>query len=228
MPKDDNLIEDDADGGAASSAQPPKTATVVKALRKIMFEGDVHGPEKAAKYLIDTYYSGDIEKYREHGKDSPSLKAIADHPDAEWKKGTIHAWLQVHDFRERAGRNWVLGFSHLKEALNLRNLDEQVKLLDIAEKQNWSSRQIREEVKKNRPASNAGRRPDPGYFRALKVITKALAQEDALQGLAAAAANPKLRTQLEQGVAEIEAWLEQVRDALEAPMGDELPLDADD
>lgn len=199
---------EDAEMSAASSREePPKINDVVSALNEIMAAASLDGPERAAQYLINVYYEGDLAKYRSRDGEAPSLREIAEHPQAKWSKRTIYDWLRVYDFRDSTKRDWRLEFTHFREAMNLPDHDARVALLERAEREGWPSRKLKEHVRATKPESKAGRPPDPGFVRAMKAVRKAIEDKASLAGVEGAVTDPKAAKVLAEDIARVREWL---------------------
>ncbi len=207
---------------------PPKIKEVISVLNQIMSAATLDGPERAAHYLINVYYDGDLEKYRSRDGDAPSLKEIAEDPDAKWSKRTIYDWLRVYDFRDATNRQWKLEFTHFREAMNLPDHEARVAVLERAEKEGWASRKLKEHIRATKPESKAGRPPDPGYLRAMKAVRKAVQDKTARHGVDAAMADPKAAKALTADIKLVRSWLESLEMAMEvAKAGEEHGAEAE-
>ncbi len=216
---DNDLAVDTVAATSREGERPDEVASrAVADLRRILLGNELDGPERAAKYLLDQFYEGSLETFRTRGADHPSLQAIVDHPDSSWSKGTVHAWLQVHDLCDRAGRrDWVLGFTHLRMVLPLGDLDKQVALLDEAAAGNWTTRQVKDAVRAQKPAGGAGRKPHAPYRRALNLVRRAIGADDVLEGLEDAVRDPDVRSDIEDVMREVEHWMASMRGAMVRP-----------
>jgi hypothetical protein len=207
---------DDRRGTSEAGRGPAmRTGQPVLGLRRILLTSNLASRQEAARLILEERFEGSVERFRRHGRGAPSLAEIANHPDSDWKKGTIYDWMRAYVFCHDVGRmDWVLGHSHLCAVLALPSQEIAVGLLKRAEAGSWSTRPLKEAVAEVCPPRRTGRKRDAPIVRALKTMTGALRTARPLGGLDALRGSHDLDREVVNRLEAVERFTRSVRDAL--------------
>jgi hypothetical protein len=113
---------------------------------------------RVGELVIQEIYEGSLEAWAEHGTRSISYRKLAHRGDLIMSPSALCRAVAVYTLCERFGgrESWRhLTASHLQEVLPLP-VDQQERLLDIAEAEHWTVARLRAEVSKRRPPRRRG------------------------------------------------------------------------
>lgn len=117
---------------------------VVREIRLVKRNNDLGEVFEIANVLLEAFFDGDIEVYRERGEDDPSVRKVAEHADLPLSGITLYRYLRIADLAARLGgvaRFANLELSHFREVLGLP-FEQQKSLLETANAEGWKVDQL--------------------------------------------------------------------------------------
>lgn len=131
------------------------------------------------KLIIDSFYSGRLDAWRNHGAKGISFRKLAKHPDLPMSPAALYRSVAIYELAERLSIDGErrVSTSHLRLLLPLRG-DEQARLLRLAEANAWSvSRlelEIASSVKVVERRQRGGRKRRSRLRKAIEVLEKCI------------------------------------------------------
>jgi hypothetical protein len=153
---------------------------VVTKLNEMARASGVELAREMGEIIIDNFFGGELERYRERGERDASLRALAKHPALLMSPASVYRAVGIYDLTERFGTDWKhLSASHLRAVLGLGENDQQ-KLLTQAEDKEWTADKVEAEAIKLRKkvADGRGRPALPRFQKSLNHIGKYFADVD--------------------------------------------------
>jgi len=143
------------------------------------------------KLIVDTFYQGDFQGWREHGNKEASLRKLAarfenDEESTGMSAAGIYRVVAIYELDKRlnVSARKHLTVTHIRSVIGLPPA-EQKRLIDEAEGNEWTTRKLEEVVAKVRKKSSDGRgRPAlPAFVKTLNALGKLAIREDAFADL---------------------------------------------
>jgi hypothetical protein len=109
------------------------------------------------KLIIDSFYGGDVGRWRARGPKTCSFRKLARHPALLLSPGALYRSVAIYELCERLGVNsWKrVSATHLRAVLSLPP-EHQQRLLLEAEAQGWPVRRLEQEVASLGPQRDRG------------------------------------------------------------------------
>lgn len=141
------------------------------------------------KLIVDRFYGGKFDAWREHGAKETSLRKLADrfeNTEGGLSAAGIYRVIAIYELEERhhVSARKQLTVTHVRAVIGLPE-KEQGQLLDEAEKRNWSTRELEEKAaairKKN--GDGRGRPPLPAFVKSINKLKKMVDDKTAFEDL---------------------------------------------
>lgn len=136
------------------------------------------------EYVLQTFFDGDVESVRSHGRKHASFRALGDREDLHagytfiWR--SVNMVLQLRQLPAPVAEQ--LPFTHHIALLPIKAEDAKRKLAEKAVKGSWTSRQLAGEVKeiraKQRAKTKVGRPPLPEVVKLVGHLFRVIGKND--------------------------------------------------
>ena len=167
-------------GGNSIVSKDDPIERTVEDLRKVSRSAALEFAIQIGTIIIDRFYNGDAEQWRNRGTKHASFRKLAAHPMLPLSPGALYRAVAICELTRRfSGRRSVmhLGCSHLRAVLGL-SVDEQCRLLDEAYESQWTVDRLTCEAAMVRPQPRkGGRRPTAPVVRAVRAVQRCVENE---------------------------------------------------
>lgn len=163
------LIVPDASGVAVTDDVIDEVAA---AIRDMQHERGLKLAYDIGKLVVDRFYGGDIEELHRRGAKDASLRKLAEHPALDRSRSWLHQSIGIYALVERRGGVHTcghLGSSHVRAVLALPHKDQD-KLLEKAQEQGWTVKELEAEAKKVHEHTKQGKGGRPALPRFVKSV----------------------------------------------------------
>ncbi len=135
------------------------------------------------QYVVDTFFDGDYANFNKRGDGHLTFHDLATRDDLIVSKSVLHRSVQILELHKRLGEpEWRrVTATHYREVLALED-KHQATLLERAEKEGWSSRELAVAAKKKKPSDGRGRPPLPSFVKAIGKLGKLVDDHETLFG----------------------------------------------
>lgn len=189
---------------------------VVRELNALCKKATFDFATSVGRLIVDRFYGGDLDAWRNRGPKVVSFRMLARHPDLPMSPAALYRSVAIYELSRSlpAGHCVRLSTSHLRLVLPLARAD-QLRLLAEADAQGWSVSRLRErvallEVTTDKPArSRGGRKRGPRLRKTMRILQSCLQPTNSLVG--ADDDDLDLSPETARSLADL---LERVRDAL--------------
>jgi hypothetical protein len=150
-----------------------KTERVVESIREFINQASLDTALGIGKLVIDEFYDGNLNRWRKRGPKDASLRKLARHEKLPISASCLYRSIAIYElFARLDGKTrWSrLSATHFRAVLALSE-EEQIKQLDAAQENTWSTKKLEEEVIKCRKSTNGIGRPRlPKLVKSLRCI----------------------------------------------------------
>jgi hypothetical protein len=138
----------ETDGGGLDGDPVERT---VQALQRICRLATFDFAIEVGSLIVNTFYGGNIEAWRQRGKKDTSLRRLSRHPLLPMSAVALYRSISIYEMCRRLEiPKWRhLTTSHLRTVLGIPPLDQK-RLLELAERNTWTVRRLEQEVKTQR------------------------------------------------------------------------------
>lgn len=135
---------------------------------------------KVGRIVMDHFYQGDTDLWRNRGTKDASFRKLADRADLQMSASGLHRCVAVYDLSCRVGVSTLkhLDVSHIYAVLGLET-DVQRRLLEQAGEHGWSVQQVLDEARavRREAKGNRGRPPLPAFVKTITRMRRLLDPE---------------------------------------------------
>ena len=144
--------------------------------------------QEIGRFVIDTFFAGHVDSFREHGRNHVSFRALAKREDLrvsyQWLWRAVSIVLQLEALPEAAATK--LPYTHHTLLLPIKDEKKKAKLANKAMEKGLSKREfelaVRKVRDKERGGSRVGRRPLPRFIKTINKLEKLAVESDDLWG----------------------------------------------
>ena len=131
---------------------------------------------EVGRYILDTFFDGDAHTFEERAGGHVSFRELARQPDMPFGHDHLSKSVRVVQLVERLPPTTAsrLTMTHHVRLLSVRDPDKRLELAQQAAAEQWSTRELEEQVRKVVKPTKQGRPRKPAVVKALARITKAL------------------------------------------------------
>lgn len=149
---------------------------VVQKIRELARLRTIEMSCEVGKVIVEHFYDGDLAVWRDRGVKDASFRKLAERDDLPMSASGLYRCVGIYDLAENLGGVSALkhvGSSHLAAVLGLPP-GEQKRLVDGAERDKWTVKQVEVEAAKIREKSRArqGRPKLPNYEKSIRALGK--------------------------------------------------------
>jgi hypothetical protein len=158
---------------------------IVGELRTLARAATLELAVRVGRVVVERFYGGRVEVWRQRGRRCPSFRKLAEHPDLPMSATALYRSVCIFEVFERLGgiATWKhVGASHVRAVLPLPPTDQERLLLD-AEASGWSVRRLDEEAARLRAvrSERRGRPRQPRVVKALRELERCMSALDDLE-----------------------------------------------
>lgn len=214
---------------AAPSLPTPSTeqvAATVQRLCALQEKARLELAIEVGRIVVEDIYVGDLEQLRSRDRKMHSLRALAAHPDLPFSATTLHNSVGIYELTERLGGVHArehLTATHYRLALAVPE-EQQLEVLDSANEQRWTTRQLEEEAARlrTRTGRSGGRPPLRGIVKAVGAMHRLMEtrKDDLLDLGDLESLGSDQAQELFRRVMDVAAELERVKEALRPLMAE--------
>lgn len=147
-------------------------------LRAAWREGALQTALRMGEILVTNLYAGDLAAWRARGAKDTSFRRLAErlsHDDSPLSAAFLYRACALYELEQRVGVSALkhLTASHAFAVLGLPDTDQRT-LLERAEREGWTTRQLEDAARRRRPSDGRGRKPLPVFQKGLRKVLRAI------------------------------------------------------